>query len=66
MLVLTRTNGQSIFVSPSVNIPHDMTVAELFANGPIEIGLRDAKIGQAKITICAPNMLIILREEILE
>lgn len=65
MLTLGRTEGESILLHPSSNIPSHMTVAELFANGSIEIELKEAKRGRARIGINAPDCIEIVREEIL-
>jgi len=37
MLILTRVVGESILIYPKHDIPEGMTVAELFADGAIEI-----------------------------
>jgi len=47
-------------------MPANMTVAELFANGPIEIELREASGGRGRIGIEAPKSIAIVREEIAE
>ena len=64
MLSLTRTQGQSILIYPE-DIPEGMTVAELFADGPIEIAVIQTRPKQCKIGINAPEDLKILRQELL-
>jgi len=70
MLALTRKPGESILIYPEDDLPEDMTVAELFKDGPIEIKLVDARIKRgtihSKIGINAPDELIILRDELLK
>lgn len=66
MLTLVRVEGSSIHLSPSDDIPADMTVAELFANGTIKIMLVEATKGRARIGVEAPKCIDIMREELLE
>lgn len=60
MLNLTRTEGESIYIYPE-NIPEDMTVAELFADGSIEIRVTKTRPHQCKLGIGAPKGLRINR-----
>jgi len=64
MLVLTRRTGESIHIYPSDKIRPDMTVAELFRDGPFEIHIRKINPGQVRISIKAPHELTILRNEL--
>ncbi len=64
MLVLTRRAGESIQIYPSENINPDMTVAELFRDGPFEFHIRKINPGQVRISIQAPRELTILRNEL--
>ena len=64
MLILTRHVGEKITISPSIDIPPDMTVSELFADGPIEIMLVKMKGNQAGLGLAAPKNLTILRNEL--
>lgn len=66
MLILTRTMGQSILIYPVHDLPEDLTVAQLFANGPIEIIVDETRKHQVKIGIKAPDELKILRTELYE
>lgn len=61
MLTLERRTGETLLISPSEDLPHDMTVAELFAHGPVEITLKESHKGKAKLGINAPLALTILR-----
>ncbi len=64
MLVLTRRPGEAIQIYPSGDIRPDMTVAELFRDGPLEIHITRIHPGQARISIKAPRELAILRTEL--
>ncbi len=64
MLVLTRRAGESIQIYPSENIDPNMTVAELFRDGPFEFHIRKINPGQVRISIQAPRELTILRNEL--
>jgi len=66
MLTLERKEGESIIIQPSPDLDPSLTVTELFANGLIEITIKDIKPGKAKILIDAPQELSIAREEILD
>ena len=50
MLLLSRRIGESILIYPD-DVPEGMTVAELFADGPIEITVTDTKAPQCKLGI---------------
>ena len=65
MLILTRKVGESILIYPE-DIPEGMTVAELFADGPIEIEVAETRSHQVKIGINAPDELKIIRSELLD
>lgn len=64
MLTLERRNGESLLISPSEDLPKDMTVVELFSEGAIEILLKDAQRGKAKIGLRVPRELDVVREEL--
>ena len=66
VLTLTRKNQESIFIQPDKNIDPNMTVAELFANGDIEIVVHRIKSGSAAISISAPSELKVVRSELLD
>jgi len=65
MLILTRRIGQLIYIYPD-NLPPDMKVAELFANGQIAIEVLGVGGNQVKIGIDAPQALTILRDDVLD
>lgn len=48
MLIVKRRKGESIIISPSADIPPDMTVSELFASGNIEIRFIDTLRGMPR------------------
>lgn len=66
MLTLERRIGESLKIYPTEEVPVDMTVAELFSQGPLEIMRKDAHKGKAKIGIKVPLELNILRDEIVK
>ncbi len=64
MLVLSRKIGQGLVIAPSADISPDMTVSELFKDGPIAIEFAPHRGGKrTKIAICAPKGLTITRCE---
>lgn len=67
MLTLTRNHGGRVLIYPSDSVPDDMTVKELFADGPMEIvfvnSWKQHGSVTAKIGFEAPKPLMILREE---
>ena len=65
MLALTRKNGERLHLYPSEDIDPNMTVAELFKDGPLDIIIQDIKSNSAKVLIDAPEEIIILRDELL-
>lgn len=65
MLVFTRRNGESFVLYPATDLDPNMTVAELFAAGPIEITVTDMKPHQVRIGIEAPPEILVYRSELL-
>ena len=65
MLTLTRKNQESIVIKPDQGIDPNMTVGELFANGPIKLVVHRIKSGSAAISISAPDQLKVVRSELL-
>ena len=63
MLSLTRHENESLFIQLSKDVNPNMTVADLFKDGPIEINVSDIRKTQVKIGIHAPLELNIIREE---
>lgn len=64
MLVLTRKAGEWLLIWPWEELPPETTVRELFADGPIRIGLARIHESQARVVIDAPPGLKILRAEL--
>jgi sRNA-binding carbon storage regulator CsrA len=62
MLVVTRRADESIVIAPADGIDEAMTLAELFANGPIEITLLGGSGKRVKMGIEAPTQLAIRRK----
>jgi sRNA-binding carbon storage regulator CsrA len=62
MLILTRRTNELIHIYPD-DLPPDMTVAELFADGQISIEVLGLKGNQVKLGIHAPKSLTILRDD---
>jgi len=62
MLLLTRRPNESIYIYPE-DLPPDMTVAELFADGQIAIEVLGIKGNQVRLGIDAPSSLTILRDD---
>ena len=56
------TYDKAIF--PDDDIDPNMTVQELFRDGPIEIKVKSYSSTQARFTIRAPKELLILRDEL--
>ena len=63
MLTFNRSINESLIIQPYEDTPLDMTVGELFANGPIIISTTGSKLG---IRVDAPNELLIIENEKLE
>jgi sRNA-binding carbon storage regulator CsrA len=63
MLVLSRRADESILIQPADGTDMRMTVAELFANGPIQITLLGGTGKRVKMGINAPSPLAIRRKD---
>jgi len=63
MLVLSRRADESIVIQPADGVDSSMTMAELFANGPIQITLLGGTGRRVKMGIEAPEQLAIRRKE---
>lgn len=66
MLVLSRRNSESIHIQPAEGLDPRMTVAELFAAGPLVIEVRAVKGRQVRLGIEAPRDLAVIRDELLD
>ena len=64
MLILTRRPGESFQIDLSENVSPNLTVAELFCEGPIQIAILDVKGNQVRIGTEASDRLTILRDEL--
>jgi sRNA-binding carbon storage regulator CsrA len=63
MLVLSRRADESIVIQPADGADTNMTLAELFANGPIQITLLGGTGKRVKMGINAPVQLAIRRKD---
>jgi len=63
MLSVTRHKDESLFIQLSKEVDPNMTVVELFKDGPIEIYVHDLRKTEIKIGIQAAQELNIIREE---
>ena len=66
MLVLTRRQGQSILIRPAADLDPGTTIADLFANGPIEVAILGIDGKQIKVGVNASRSLSVLRNELME
>ena len=64
MLVLSRRADESIVIQPADDADGNMTLKELFANGPIQITLLGGTGRRVKMGIEAPEQLSIRRKDI--
>jgi sRNA-binding carbon storage regulator CsrA len=63
MLVLSRRADESIVIQPADDADANMTMAQLFANGPIQITLLGGTGRRVKMGIEAPEQLSIRRKD---
>ena len=63
MLVLSRRADESIVIQPADGVDVSMTMAQLFANGPIQITLLGGSGRRVKMGIEAPEQLAIRRKD---
>ena len=63
MLVLSRKADESIVIQPADGADTKMTLAELFAGGPIQITLLGGTGKRVKMGINAPIQLAIRRKD---
>ena len=64
MLIITRRVGENFLLFPDASLDPHMTVAELFASGPLEIGVLGVKGNQVRVGIDAPTSIHIIRREL--
>jgi sRNA-binding carbon storage regulator CsrA len=64
MLVLSRRADESIVIQPAEGVDENMTLAQLFADGPIQITLLGGTGRRIKMGIEAPEHLSIRRKDV--
>lgn len=62
MLIVSRSNAESILISPGDGIDQSMTLADLFHGGPIEITIFSSASNRVKVGVEAPKQLSIWRK----
>lgn len=63
MLIVSRRDTESILIRPGDDIDPTMTLADLFANGPIEITIFSPDNHRVKMGVQAPQQLSIWRKD---
>jgi sRNA-binding carbon storage regulator CsrA len=63
MLIVSRKDSESIEIRPNEGIDPQMTLADLFKAGPIEITIFSANSNRVKMGVQAPNALCIWRKK---
>jgi sRNA-binding carbon storage regulator CsrA len=63
MLIVSRRSAESILIKLAEGADGTLTLNDLFANGPIEIMLLEAKGKRVKMGIAAPPELSIRRKD---
>ncbi|MDJ0941697.1 MAG: carbon storage regulator [Woeseiaceae bacterium] len=63
MLIVSRKDAESIEIRPGEGIDPKMTLADLFASGPIEITIFSATGNRVKMGVQAPDELCIWRKK---
>jgi sRNA-binding carbon storage regulator CsrA len=62
MLIVSRRDAESIVIRPADDIDPNMTLADLFKSGPIEITIFSAGNSRVKMGVQAPEALAIWRK----
>ena len=62
MLIVSRRDAESIEIRPGEGIDPQMTLADLFSNGPIEITIFSSSGNRVKMGVSAPEQLSIWRK----
>ena len=65
MLTLSRRLGESIIISASEKADPNMTLGELFANGPAVLHIERLRKGEVRLRFDAPLELRIMRDELI-
>ena len=63
MLIVSRRDAESIEIRPNDDTDMQMTLADLFSNGPIEITVFSAAGNRVKMGVQAPTELSIWRKK---
>jgi len=63
MLIVSRRDAESILIRPGEGIDMDMTLADIFRNGPIEITIFSSNGNRVKMGVQAPEQLSIWRKK---
>ena len=63
MLIVSRRDDESIEIKPGDDIDPHMTLADLFAAGPIEIRIFSSNGNRVKMGVQAPEQLSIWRKD---
>ena len=63
MLIVSRKDAESIEIRPGDGVDPNMTLADLFSGGPIEIKVFAAHNNRVKMGVQAPEQLCIWRKE---
>lgn len=64
MLIVTRKQNESVKIDLHEDTDPATTVGELFAEGPIEVAVKNIQRNQVKLGIQASSRFLILREEL--
>lgn len=64
MPVLTRKPDQIVHILPRAGVLYQLTVQELFANGPIEILVRKVDGRRARLRVQEHHSLLVVRTEL--
>lgn len=62
MLIVSRRDAESIEIRPGDGADLNMTLADLFRTGPIEITIFSSGCNQVKLGVQAPRQLTIWRK----
>lgn len=63
MLIVSRKDSESILIRPEEGIDPQMTLADLFSKGPIEITVFSSSGNRVKMGVQAPEQLCIWRKK---
>lgn len=66
MLLITRQEGQSLFICPADHADLNMTLGEFFTAGEIVISIKNVTGKLVSIGLEGPNQLLVLREEFVD